>query len=202
MESTSDQNLQEKLDDMVASVDTGARNLRSWSALILASVCLIWSLFQLWIASPFPYMLSDFIPLLNTTHNRSAHLAFAMFLAFVAYPALKKSPRTRVPIQDWIFALAATFCALYIAIFSEELALRPGLPITPDLIFSAAGLIFLLEATRRSLGLPMMCVAIVFLSYVFFGKYAPDIIAWQGASINKAMSHMWLSQEGVFGIGL
>jgi TRAP-type uncharacterized transport system fused permease subunit len=68
MESTSDQNLQEKLDDMVASVDTGARNLRSWSALILASVCLIWSLFQLWIASPFPYMLSDFIPLLNTTH--------------------------------------------------------------------------------------------------------------------------------------
>ena len=41
-----------------------------------------------------------------------------------------------------------------------------------------------------------------FLSYVFFGEYAPDIIAWQGASFNKAMSHMWLSQEGVFGIGL
>ena len=85
---------------------------------------------------------------------------------------------------------------------SNELADRPGLPITQDLIFSGMGLVFLLEATRRALGLPMMCVALLFLSYVFFGEYAPDIIAWQGASFNKVMSYMWLSQEGVFGIGL
>ena len=91
---------------------------------------------------------------------------------------------------------------MYIAVLSNELADRPGLPITQDLIFSGMGLVFLLEATRRALGLPMMCVALLFLSYVFFGEYAPDIIAWQGASFNKAMSHMWLSQEGVFGIGL
>ena len=82
------QDLQEKLEEMVATVDTGARNLRAWSGWILASVSLVWSLFQLWIASPFPYMLADIIPLLNSTHNRSAHLAFAIFLAFVAFPAL------------------------------------------------------------------------------------------------------------------
>ena len=196
------QDLQEKLEEMVATVDTGARNLRSWAGWILASVSLVWSLFQLWIASPFPYMLADIIPLLNSTHNRSAHLAFAIFLAFVAFPALKRSPRTKVPVQDWIFALTGVSCALYIAVFSNELADRPGLPITQDLIFSGIGLVFLLEATRRALGLPMMCVALLFLSYVFFGEYAPDIIAWKGASFQKAMSHMWLSQEGVFGIGL
>jgi len=196
------QDLQEKLEEMVATVDTGARNLRAWSGWILASVSLVWSLFQLWIASPFPYMLADIIPLLNSTHNRSAHLAFAIFLAFVAFPALKRSPRTKVPVQDWIFALAGVSCALYIAIFSNELADRPGLPITRDLVFSGLGLVFLLEATRRALGLPMMCVASLFLSYVFFGEYAPDIIAWKGASFQKTMSHMWLSQEGVFGIGL
>jgi len=196
------QDLQEKLEEMVATVDTGARNLRAWAGWILASVSLVWSLFQLWIASPFPYMLADIIPLLNSTHNRSAHLAFAIFLAFVAFPALKRSPRTKVPVQDWIFALAGVSCALYIAIFSNELADRPGLPITRDLVFSGLGLVFLLEATRRALGLPMMCVASLFLSYVFFGEYAPDIIAWKGASFQKTMSHMWLSQEGVFGIGL
>ena len=194
--------LKEKLDEMVATVDSGARNLMSWAGWILISVSLAWSLFQLWIASPFPYMLTDFIPLLNSTHTRSAHLGFAVFLAFVAFPALKRSPRTTVPIHDWIFALLGTACALYIAVFSNELADRPGLPITKDLIFSGIGLVFLLEATRRALGLPMMCVALLFLSYVFFGEYAPDIIAWKGASFNKAMSHMWLSQEGVFGIGL
>ena len=194
--------LQEELEGMVAKVDTGARNLSSWAGWILASISLSWSLFQLWIASPFPYMLADIIPLLNSTHTRSAHLGFAIFLAFVAFPALKSSPRSRVPIQDWIFGLTGTASALYIAVFSAQLSLRPGLPITPDLIISGIGLVFLLEATRRALGLPMMCVALLFLSYVFFGEYAPEIIAWQGASFQKAMSHMWLTQEGVFGLGL
>ena len=133
---SSSNELQEKPEEMVATVDTGARNLRSWAGWTLASVSLAWSLFQLWIASPLPYMLADFIPLLNSTHTRSAHLGFAMFLSFVAFPALKKSPRTQVPIQDWIFGLSGTACALYIAVFSDQLALRPGLPITPDLIIS------------------------------------------------------------------
>ena len=194
--------LQEKLEGIVATVDTGSRNLSSWAGWILASICLAWSLFQLWIASPFPYMLADVIPLLNSTHTRSAHLGFAIFLAFVAFPALRRSSRTHVPMQDWIFGLTGTASALYIAVFSYQLSLRPGLPITPDLIISGIGLLFLLEATRRALGLPMMCVALLFLSYVFFGEYAPEIIAWKGASFQKAMSHMWLTQEGVFGLGL
>jgi len=194
--------LKKKLAGMVAAVDTGARNLQSWSGWILASVALCWSLFQLWIASPFPYIFSDIIPLLNSTHTRSAHLGFAIFLAFVAFPALKSSSGKNIPLQDWIFGLVGTSCALYIAIFSDQLAIRPGLPITQDLIISGIGLVLLLESTRRALGIPMMIVALLFLSYVFFGEYAPEIIAWQGASFQKAMSHMWLSQEGVFGIGL
>ncbi|MAA91029.1 MAG: C4-dicarboxylate ABC transporter [Deltaproteobacteria bacterium] len=199
---TTEEDLKEKLDDIVSTVDTGAREVTSWAGKFLALIALSWSLFQLWIASPFPYMFADWIPLLNSTHTRSAHLGFAMFLAFVAFPALKRSPRKSVPIQDWIFALTATCSALYIAVFSNELADRPGLPILQDLVLSGIGLVFLLEATRRSLGLPMMCIALLFLSYVFFGENAPEIIAWKGASFNKAMSHMWLSQEGVFGIGL
>ena len=198
----SEEELKEQLDEIVSSVDTGARDTSSSSGKILALVALVWSLFQIWIASPFPYLVADWIPLLNSTHIRSAHLGFAMFLAFIAFPALKRSSRTKVPLLDWIFALIATSCALYIAVFSEELADRPGLPILQDLIISGIGLIFLLEATRRSLGIPMMIIAMLFLTYVFFGEHAPDIIAWKGASFNKAMSHMWLSQEGVFGIGL
>jgi TRAP transporter 4TM/12TM fusion protein len=47
-----------------------------------------------------------------------------------------------------------------------------------------------------------MIVALVFLAYVFLGPYAPDVLAYQGASLSKAMSHLWLSTEGVFGIAL
>ena len=63
-------------------------------------------------------------------------------------------------------------------------------------------MILLLEATRRALGPPLMIVALVFLVYVFFGPYMPDILAYKGASVSKAMSHMWLTTEGVFGIAL
>jgi len=192
----------EELEQLVASSDTGARTPTGGVARLLAGVALFWSLFQLWIASPLPYTFAKVIPLMNDTHTRSIHLAIAIFLAYTSYPALKRSPRYRVPLLDWVWALAGAFSAGYIAIFAESLAYRPGLPITADLVIAGAGLVILLEATRRALGPPLMFVALLFLSYVFFGEYAPDVIAWKGASFSKAMSHMWLSQEGVFGIGL
>lgn len=63
-------------------------------------------------------------------------------------------------------------------------------------------MILLLEATRRALGPPLMVVAAVFLLYTFAGPHMPDVIAHKGASLNKAMSHLWLTTEGVFGVAL
>lgn len=190
------------LDELVASSDTGGRNPAGGVGKLLTIVAICWSLYQLWIASPLPYMVADIIPIPNNSHTRPTHLSFAIFLAFMAYPALKSSPKDRVPIYDWIFGLVGTACVAYLAIFSSQLADRPGLPTTADLTVSAIGLVCLLEATRRALGPPLMVVAMVFASYIFFGEHAPDIIAWQGASFNKAMSHLWITQEGVFGIAL
>jgi TRAP transporter 4TM/12TM fusion protein len=47
-----------------------------------------------------------------------------------------------------------------------------------------------------------MLVAAVFLAYTFAGPYMPDVISHKGASLNKAMSHLWLTTEGVFGVAL
>lgn len=190
------------LDELVASTDTGGRNPAGGVGKFLTIVAICWSLYQLWIASPLPFIFADLIPIPNNSHTRPTHLSFAIFLAFMAYPAFKNSPKDRVPIVDWALALIGTGCAAYLAIFADSLANRPGLPITADLVVSAIGLVCLLEATRRALGPPLMIVAMVFASYIFFGEYAPDIIAWQGASFNKAMSHLWITQEGVFGIAL
>ena len=193
---------QEALADMVAASDTGARIVAGPVGKLIAVVALCWSLFQLWTASKLPFMFADVIPLLNDTHTRSAHLAFAVFLAFLSYPALKGSPRDRVPWQDWLLAILAASGALYLAVFANQIAERPGLPTTADLVMSGIGLVFLLEAARRALGLPLTIVALVFLAYIFFGEHAPEIIAWKGASFGKAMSHLWITQEGVFGIGI
>ncbi|CAM5328716.1 TRAP transporter permease [Thauera mechernichensis] len=190
----------EELQKIVAEADTGGRKPTGLTANVLLVVALAWSLFQLWIASPLPFSLGVFV--FNDTEARAIHLAFAVFLAFAAYPALKRSPRDRVPIQDWILAGAGAYCAAYLFLFYRELSTRPGLPTDMDIATAVVGLTLLLEAARRALGLPMVILAVVFLCYIFFGPYMPDVIAHRGASLAKGMSHMWLTTEGVFGVAL
>jgi TRAP transporter 4TM/12TM fusion protein len=191
----------QKVEDIVAEVETGGRDPKGTiSRNVLFFVPLCWTIFQLWYASPLPFMLNFFV--INDTEARAIHLAFALFLAYTAFPTFKSSPRRRIPIQDWIIAFAAAFCAAYIYIFYTELSGRPGRPTVIDLTVSVAGLIFLLEATRRALGPPLMVVATVFIIYTFAGSHMPDVIAHQGASLVKGMSHYWLSTEGVFGVAL
>lgn len=186
--------------DMVAQADTGARNPVGMAGRILWFVPLCWSLFQLWYASPLPFIFN--FGVLNDTEARSIHLAFAIFLAFTAYPALKHSPRDHIPVVDWLLALAGSFSAAYIYLFYTDLAGRSGAPTQFDIVIAVTGMVLLLEATRRALGPPLMVVAAVFLLYTFGGPHMPDVIAHKGASLNKAMSHMWLTTEGVFGIAL
>jgi TRAP transporter 4TM/12TM fusion protein len=185
---------------LVAQSDSGARSPEGLSGHLLWSVALAWALFQLWYASPLPFML-DF-GAINDSKARAIHLAFALFLTYTCYPALKRSPRFRVPIQDWIFALLGAFAAAYLVIFEAELAGRSGAPVTMDIVVAVIGMLLLLEATRRALGPPLMVVAAIFLIYTFAGPHMPDVIAHKGASLNKAMSHQWLTTEGVFGIAL
>ena len=188
------------LQDMIADSDTGGRNPTGISKQVLWFVPLSWALFQVWYASPLPYIFN--IGLFNSTEARSIHLAFAVFLAFTAFPTFKSSPRHYIPIQDWVVALIGAFCAGYLFLFYAALAERPGLPTDMDIAVSAVGLIIILEATRRALGPPLMIVALVFMSYTFFGHLAPDMIAWKGASLGKAMSHFYLTTEGMFGVAL
>ncbi|MDP6708326.1 MAG: TRAP transporter permease [Alphaproteobacteria bacterium] len=191
---------QEELQDLIAEADTGARTPTGIPAKVLWIVPLLWALFQLWYASPLPFMLK--VAIFNSTEARSIHLAFAIFLAYLGFPALKRSPRHYIPIQDWVLALVAAFCAGYQFLFFTQLADRPGLPTTYDIVISVIGLVFILEATRRALGPPLMVVAVVFIAYTFAGPWAPEVIAHKGASLAKGMSHYYLTTEGVFGIAL
>lgn len=192
---------EEELQDLVASSDAGARSPSGNVALLMAAIALLWSIFQVLLASP---IVNYVLPGDLINNSRQIHLAFAIFLAFMAYPALKSSPRHYIPIQDWILAFAGAFFALYGYIFYHKLVASGGLADNTDKWAALAGLILLFEAARRALGPAMAIVATVFLLYVFFGSstWVPEVIRWQGASLQKAMSHMWTTSEGVFGIAL
>lgn len=188
------------LDEMVASSDSGARKPVGAPGKLLVGVAAVWSLFQLWIASPLPFMAG--FGVFNATEARSIHLAFALFLAFMAYPATKRSPRDRIPLQDWIMAIIAASAGAYMFIFYEQLSHRPGSPILQDVIVGVIGILLLLEATRRALGPPLTIIASIFLIYSLAGPWMPGILAHRGVSLYGLINHQWLTTQGVFGIAL
>ncbi|MFZ1326612.1 MAG: TRAP transporter permease [Candidatus Contendobacter sp.] len=191
---------EDQLQDLVAQADTGIRAPGGLSEKILLGVAAAWSLFQLWIASPLPFMVG--FGVFNDTETRSIHLAIAIFLAFIAYPAFARSPRAHIPPADWVLAAVGAFCAGYLYLFYATLATRPGAPTSVDIAISVVGMLILLEATRRALGPPLAVMAALFLIYTFGGPYMPAIIAHKGASLNAVVTHQWITTEGVFGIAL
>ena len=184
---------------MEVDLETGNRNPKS--ALIrniLIYVAMAWSVFQLYVSSP---LVLEVTPWMNADVVKRVHVSFAGFLAFLTYPALKRSSRVVIPWTDWIMGFLIVASCLYLVYNqvwdSRAFEMRLGVPNSADLFLSVIGLILLLEATRRSLGPPLMVVAIIALTYAFLGAGG-----YGGASLNKIVSHMWITTEGAFGIAV
>ena len=179
---------------------------RSARTLIL-TLCFLWSVFQLYVASVVPFVLTEWTGLslvFNNQEVRQIHLAFAFALAMLAYPLNKQSPSAQTPWYDYVAALIAAMSCLYLLVFKDQISDRAGLPTASDLWISAIGMLSLALALYRCLGLPLLIVCSCFLFYVFFGdqSFMPDTMQWKGASLNKALWHFWMQTEGVFGVAL
>src|SRR5688572_7169818 len=194
------QALSPELQQLVAEADTGGRKVGGAVGKLIFAVAVGWSLFQLWYASPLPFSFGWGV--LNDTEARSLHLGIALLLAFLCYPGWRGASRTSVPVYDWVLAIAGAFAGAYFILFYADLATRPGRPILVDVITATAGLLLLLEATRRAVGMPMTVLAILFLAYILLGRHLPDVLAHKGASWERMLSHQWLTTEGVFGVAL
>ncbi|MBO6896454.1 MAG: TRAP transporter permease [Shimia sp.] len=198
-----------KADALVAEVDTGARNAEGFQGQLIIAICIIWSLFQLYIASKLPGVLAQstgFTGFANIVGQaRYIHLAFAIALAILAFPMFKSSPRDRIPLYDWALIALGVGACLYLVVFRYQIADRPGLWTTTDITMSAIGMVVLMICVYRSLGLPLVIIAGTFVLFAFFGgnsEWVRDITNYGGASLSKALGHYWMQTEGVFGVAL
>ena len=165
---------------------------------ILLYIALTWSLFQLYVSSP---LVLEITPWMNADVVKRVHVSFAGLLAFLSYPAFKKSSRSQIPWSDWVMGFLIVISCVYLIYNqvwdSRAFEMRLGVPNSTDLLLSCVGLLLLLEATRRSLGPPLMIVALIALTYAYLGAGG-----YGGASLNKIVSHMWITTEGAFGIAV
>jgi TRAP transporter 4TM/12TM fusion protein len=138
---------------------------------------------------------------------RAIHLGFALTLAFLIYPISKGK---KISFFDVLISFMGAISCLYIYFFYDQLVERGGvllnLRITEtfnfplELILGGCGILILLEATRRAIGLPLVIIASCFLLFSYFGRYAPEIISHGGLSLNRLVGFQWLDQEAIFGI--
>ena len=199
------QSIISKVENKISEDLSPTRNLTGLHLKIVGIIAVIWSLFQLWYASPFPFMFN--IGMFKGLPARAIHLGFALTLAFLIYPISK---RRKISIFDILISFVAAFCCLYIYFFYDQLVDRGGillsvtiwekfnLPI--ELIIGSCGILILIEATRRVFGLPLVIIAVCFLLFSYFGRYAPEIISHGGLSLNRLVGFQWLDQEAIFGI--
>ena len=199
------QSINEKVESKINEDLSPTKNLKGLHLKVVSAIAIIWSLFQLWYASPFPFMFN--IGMFKGLPARAIHLGFALTLAFLIFPRVKGK---KISLFDIIISFVGAFSCLYIYFFYDQLVDRGGvllnialegnfnLPV--ELIIGSCGILILLEATRRVIGAPLVVIAICFLLFSYFGRYAPEIISHGGLSLNRLIGFQWLDQEAIFGI--
>ena len=133
----------------------------------------------------------------------AVHLGTALGIIFLLYPARKIWMKTqkKVPWYDVILAFTAMYVSYHKIIFFDSILASRVSGYSPiDIFFSLLGIALVLEATRRTVGLPIVIVASVAILYALFGKYIPtQILSHAGFSIDRVGPNLWYRETGVFG---
>ena len=200
-----------EIDRKVDETEGRARVLTGWQLQLVALVAFIWSLFQLWYASPLPFIVG--FGVLIDVPARAIHLGFALFLTFLSFPFLKRDRRKKFGLINFCLAIVAFFCTFYLFYNYEALVYRNGVLLTheiniferqfnfpTELILGMVGILLLLESTRRAIGTPLVIVALIFLLYSIFGQSMPEMISHQGLSLKRLVGYHWFGGEAIFGI--
>ena len=179
------------------TLETGIRTRKVW---FISSIAFFWSIFQLYIA---------YTPI-DAIKARNVHLAFAIVMVFFSFPRNKNISSSKlksIPWNDYFLAFLGFCGALYVTWDYQGVFVdRAGLPNNLDMIVGSIFILILLEAARRSIGPALPILAIIFIVYIFNGTFLPRYLAHDGAidlrSLNRAVGHMFMSSDGVWGVPL
>ncbi|MDP7618086.1 MAG: TRAP transporter permease [Arenicellales bacterium] len=160
--------------------------------------------------------------------HMGVHMSGVIILVFIGYPMLKKGRSAglhtntwwrfgNVPLWDWVLILAGVASSLYIGFtwyeinfefmgehfFLPEQVMRQGDPALIDVVFGTVLITVLLEAVRRTLGIVVPIIILLFTCYAVFGPYIPlMILKHPGINWAQYINNMYFPAEGIYGITL
>ena len=186
----------EKLDEIVRKDSKTGRVMTGFWYYFTSALGVFMVLFYLYNAGVYP---------VAAQYHRGIYVLLTFVLIFFSYPMRRRSPQNRPSVSDVVLALVATVAVGYWIIEFENLNYRMGAENALDTTASIVGVIISLEVARRVLGWSMTLVGVFFLAYCFWGdllEYIPilNVFAHDGFTYKWAINHIYLKQEGVFGI--
>ncbi len=167
------------------------RSFQGGLKLLITVVTVALAAFQLYTA---------FFGLFPAMQQRSLHMAFVLPLIFLLYPMWKSSPKGRPSATDWLFAVAAAACTLYVFFMYENIANRAGMYRDYELYLGAAMIFLVFEAARRVLGYPLPIFCSIFLFFAYYGRSMPGPFRHFGLSIPRIIEELYLTTDGLFGL--
>jgi TRAP transporter 4TM/12TM fusion protein len=185
---------------LVEETELGGRRLKGAGRYVLFGLGVAWSLFQLWATE---------LGTLDPVRLRAVHLAFALALAFLAYPG-RRGPRDRIPFLDWILALLGVAGALYVVWdYYGITQLRGGIPSQRDVFMGTLTLGVLFLAAWRVVGPALPIIASVFVLYALTGPKGLlpfTLPSWlqlhAGSQWGQLMGQLYTTAEGIWGVPL
>src|SRR5699024_574046 len=101
-----------------------------------------------------------------------------------------------------ILALASIAVAAYWSLFYDQVVQRFGGITDIEVVIGAVAILLVLEATRRSVGLPIEIISLLFILYALYGPQMPGILAHRGLTMNQLIKTMYFSTDGILGTPL
>ena len=152
--------------------------------------------------SVFHYYTAGF-GILTEHWHKAIHLSAVLGLIFLMFPAGPRIPGPAfggVPWYDWLLAAVMVSACLYLPLVFDDLTFRIGSPNTNDVIMGTLMLVLTLETARRSMGWALPIIVLICVAYGLWGNYLSGVLAHPGADWAGFISHIYLTQEGIFGI--
>ena len=155
-------------------------------------VAIAWSIFQVY---------AVLVGFLHPLILYPIHVTFAVTLVFLNYPTFKGGQTSKV--LDALLAVFTFAIGIYLILNFQRFSTR--IPFVHsatawDIFLGISLVILLLEACRRTVGLSLTVIAILFIVYGFAGKYMPGLLAHRGLSVERFVDLQVLSPNGIFGL--
>ena len=149
------------------------------------------------------HLYTGYFGTLPSQKQGAIHLGTGLGIIFLLFPIKRglHKKQTTVPWYDVLLAFTAMYVTYHKIVFFDSILQSRISGYSPlDIFISILGILLVLEATRRTVGLPIVIVAGVAILYGLFGKFIPtQILSHPGFSFDRIMTNLWYRETGVFG---